>query len=184
MADKTEWKPVPQYEGLYEVNNLGDVRSVSHVVNFVWGTRYTKPKLLRQVANKKTGYMSVCLCKGNKKKMVLVHRIVAMAFLENENDFPQVNHKDENKRNNSADNLEWCTAKYNNNYGTVKSRISKKNKIAKCKPVAQLINGKIIRVFPSAISASDIADPCHIGKCCNGKRKSAGGYQWAFVNGG
>jgi hypothetical protein len=184
MADKIEWRPVVSYEGLYEVSNFGEVRSLPHVVNSHMGTRISPGKILRQAKSAKTGYYSVCLSKNNKSKMELIHRIVATAFIPNENNYPQVNHKDENKSNNSADNLEWCTAEYNNNYGTIKQRISAKNKISKCKPVAQMLNGVVLNVFPSTISARHIADPGHIGKVCNGKRKSAGGYQWAFVNGG
>lgn len=167
MADTEVWKSVVGYEGLYEVSNLGRVKSSTRV--------------LSQAKSKRTGYVSVCLSKNGKHKMYLVHRLVAIAFIPNEQEYPQINHKDENKANNRADNLEWCTAKYNNNYGTVKDRISKKNKISKCKPVVQLRNGTIIAYFPSSISAKHIADPGHIGKCCNGIRKTAGGYQWAFA---
>jgi len=176
MADKRVWKPVVGYEGIYEVSDCGEVRSIPHAVNCCIGPRTIPGKMLKQSKSKKTGYLSVCLSNGNKKKMALVHRLVAMAFIPNVNNHPQINHKDENKSNNTVENLEWCTSKYNNNYGTIKQRISAKNKISKCKPVSQILNGTVIDIFPSTISARHITDPGHIGACCNGKRKSAGGY--------
>lgn len=184
MADAIEWRPIVGYEGLYEVSNTGEIRSLPHILNSHTGMRVLQGKVLKQSKNIKTHYHSVCLSKNNESKMFLVHRLVAMAFIPNEKNYPQVNHKDENKSNNAVENLEWCTAKYNNNYGTVKQRISAKNKKSKCKPVAQMLNGIVLDIFPSTISARHVADPGHIGKCCHGKRKSAGGYQWAFVNGG
>lgn len=178
------WKPVVGYEGLYEVSSLGRVRSIPHDVPCVCGRRTVPGRVLCPSKSKTTQYMSVCLSDGNRKKTYLVHRLVALAFLPNPNKYPAINHKDENKENNCVSNLEWCTPIYNNNYGTIKQRISAKNKISKCKPVAQMLNGAVITIFPSTISAKHIADPGHIGACCNGNRKSAGGYQWAFVNGG
>ena len=115
------WRPVVGYEGRYEVSNYGAVRSLN----------YNNKGYIMVLKNyiAPNGYCRVCLWKGKEHKTPLVHRLVAEAFLPNPNNYPQVNHKDENKQNNylfvnpdgSVDseksNLEWCTAEYNTNYG-------------------------------------------------------------------
>lgn len=124
-----EWKDIKWYEGLYQVSNLGRVKSLPKDV-FVsnptfTGYRHTKEKILKPSKNG-AGYQVVILCNNNKKYQVYVHRLVAQAFIPNPNNLPEVNHKDENPLNNIVDNLEWCTHKYNGNYGTVNMR--KRNK--------------------------------------------------------
>ena len=98
-----EWKNVIGYEGLYEVSNIGNVRNVK------------RNTLLR--LSKNQGYIQVWLYKNGIRAGLKVHRLVAEAFLPNPDNLPQVNHKDEDKTNNRVENLEWCTAKYNTNYG-------------------------------------------------------------------
>ena len=115
------WKDVVGYEQFYQVSNKGRIRRKKD--NFVY-----KPRTFTN------GYKSVLLYKDGKwsrtgGKSELVHRLVALAFIPNPNNYPQVNHKDENKSNNFVDNLEWCTRKYNNNYGTAKARMMEKNHI-------------------------------------------------------
>ena len=110
-----EWRPVIEYEGLYQVSSLGRVKSLKDNHN------NTREKILRQV-KLKNGYLVVNLWKGGKYKTCLVHRLVATAFLDNPNNFRCVNHKDENKENNIVSNLEWCTYQYNNTYGTCQAR--------------------------------------------------------------
>lgn len=183
MADEV-WKPVVGYEDCYEVSNLGRVRSLPHEVPTWFGTRITPSKIIKKTFNKRTGYFIVCLCKGNAKRTNLVHRLVAMAFLPNPDAMPQVNHKNEIKTDNRVENLEWCDSTYNNNYGTKRDRISQANQVSKCKPVAQIKNGIIVAVYPSTIAAKHITDPAHIGACANGKRKTAGGYVWKFIEKG
>lgn len=112
LGSKDEiWKDIKGYEGLYLVSNLGDVYSCL-------SNKKLKP-------GSDNGYLKVNLCKNNKVKQFTVHRLVALAFLPNENNYPCVNHKDENPSNNNVNNLEWCTYKYNNNYGSIRERISK-----------------------------------------------------------
>lgn len=109
------WKPIPQYEGLYEVSNYGEIRSA---VTQRIKNQFTKPN----------GYKTVQLWVGNKGRSEYVHRLVAFAFVPNPNNYPQVNHKNEVKSDNRAENLEWCTQKYNNNYGTKNDRAVKANR--------------------------------------------------------
>ena len=105
---KEVWRKINGYEGLYEVSNYGRVKSFKHK---------QKGHILSPGINSK-GYKFVCLCKNNICKQFWVHRLVAEAFLENPENLPCVNHKDENPSNNFVKNLEWCSYKYNSNYGT------------------------------------------------------------------
>ena len=100
------WKDVKGYESLYQVSNLGRIRSIKNGIKIK--KQYERPN----------GYMQVCLCQNGKITTYKTHRLVAEAFIPNINNLPEVNHKDENKINNCVDNLEWCTSSYNKNYGT------------------------------------------------------------------
>lgn len=117
------WKPVVGYEGLYEVSNYGRIRSIDRVVFQQGRNQIYRGRIMATFINN-SGYEAIRLSKGNKKKWMLIHRIVAEAFLPNPNSLPYVNHKDETKTNNSVDNLEWCSLEYNVNYGTSTRRRS------------------------------------------------------------
>ena len=133
-----EWRDIKGYEGVYQVSNFGRVKSCEREVHFVknTGTKFTKHFRERILSpNLSTpGYLTVMLYKDNcnggpkQSRRLQIHRLVAEAFIPNPNNYPQINHKDEDKSNNCVDNLEWCTRKYNMNYGTLPSRISVKNK--------------------------------------------------------
>ena len=124
-----EWRPVVGYEGLYEVSNTGRVRSVDrYVVDSLGHRRFYKGKVLSIVKNK-NGYLLINLYCNEKNKKCLVHRLVAEAFVSNPDNLPEVNHKDEDKTNNRVDNLEWCSRKYNVNFGT--ARIRRKDTLIK-----------------------------------------------------
>ena len=119
------WRPVVGYEGLYEVSNTGQVRSVGrYYVNSLGKRFFLKGKIL-SLSDNGRGYLRTVLKKDNKESSKYIHRLVAEAFILNVDGLPAVNHKDEDKTNNSVDNLEWCTAKYNNNYGTKNERVIK-----------------------------------------------------------
>ena len=170
------WVDVPNYEGLYQVSNFGNVKSLSRYVGTsdkLGGRRKTKERLLKLWACK-GGYLMVRLSRGCSIKNFFVHRLVAIAFIPNPHNLPQINHKDENPSNNTVNNLEWCDAKYNNNYG---GRI-KKAAAATSKPVKQYdMQGNFIRDFCSLTEAWDSVGVrfCH-EDCVEGK--SVGGYQW------
>lgn len=122
MTESEIWKDVVGYEGLYEVSNKGNVYSVERMdaLGRERGGRVLKPKYNNR------GYLMVSLYKNGELKNRTVHRIVAEAFIPNPKGFLEINHKDENKSNNEFSNLEWCTREYNNNYGTLIERISKR----------------------------------------------------------
>ncbi len=105
---KEIWKDIPNYENLYQISNLGRVRSLHN--------RYKNKQYLKPCANSK-GYLLVSLCKNHIQKAFNIHRLVAEAFIPNPNNYPCINHIDENKENNIFTNLEWCTYQYNNTYG-------------------------------------------------------------------
>lgn len=121
MSEK--WKPVKGYEGLYEVSDFGRIKSLkrTETVKNKRGETYTrshKERILAQTLDGRSNYLQVMLCKDGKGKKHLVHRLVANAFIENPLSLQEVNHIDEDKTNNCAANLEWCTHKYNSNYGS------------------------------------------------------------------
>ena len=115
------WKDINEYEGKYQISNLGRVKSLNYA-------RRKQERILKPGIQKKTGYISVTLLKERKKKTKTIHRLVAETFIPNPENLHQINHKDENKQNNCVDNLEWCSAKYNSNYGHRNEKISKKLK--------------------------------------------------------
>ena len=114
-----EWRPIEGYEGLYEVSNTGQVRSLDKYDSM---NRFLRGRILRLFTDG-LGYLRAQLYSNSKRKSFLVHRLVAQAFIPNPDNLPQVNHRDENPSNDNVDNLEWCDGKYNVNYGTRIDRI-------------------------------------------------------------
>lgn len=176
-----EWRDIEGYEGLYMISNTGKVKSLERAVWTGRGCYHTLPERILKADKWGGGYYQVTLFKDGKRNRYKVHRLVAQAFIPNPDNLPCINHKDENKKNNCVQNLEWCTYKYNSNYGTnIERRVSKRRKAVIGTNIA---TGNILK-FPSApeaerqmgIAASSIC------RCCNGKVKSAGGYVWHYVN--
>lgn len=173
-----EWRPVVGYEGLYEVSNLGRVRSLPKYNSH-------KTKIMHPTVNKKQGRLSVMLCLDSKsRKRIYVHRLVAMAFVENPRPdiYTEINHKDENPLNNNADNLEWCDRWYNMHYNNLHDRISKPN----CKRVVGTAPDGNKIIFPSLKEANK-GGYCSriITDILSGKRKRGNfykGYFWRVEN--
>ena len=184
-----QWKDIKGYEGAYQVSNFGRVRSLDRYVNC--GIRNNdkvlkKGKIIKQ--NISNNYLVVGLCNGKTQKSKLVHRLVAEAFILNPNNYPCVNHKNENKLNNCWYNLEWCTNKYNNNYGTRLTRISEKlqNNKKLSKAVNQYdLNNNFIKKWNSAkqVERELGISNAHINKCCQNKEhyRTSGGYIWKYA---
>ena len=180
------WRPILGYEGLYEVSNLGRVRSLhghcrkrGHILSP--GKKYTKTRSRCD--------LKVSLSRNGKQLNRLVSRLVAQAFLPNPLSLPQVNHKDENPTNNRADNLEWCTGLYNVRYGTGITRgieaKNRNNSKGAEKPVAQISKeGKVICKYKSAHEAARRIGGqfTHICKCCRGELRTHRGFKWAYIN--
>ena len=165
------WRDIKGYEGLYQVSNLGNVKSLHY-------NKTKIPKLLRiyKNSNNDSGYYLTSLNKNGIRKNFFIHRLVAEAFISNPNNLPCVNHIDEDKSNNKVDNLEWCSYKYNVNYGTCKTRSSLK----RSKPVIQYTKeGEFVKEWRSIKEAeTSIGIRCGISKCLSGKHKTSGGFVW------
>ena len=186
MIMNDEWKHVVGYEGRYKVSSSGIIISIQRTVsNGPTTSRVVDGCTLSQQNNGK-GYYTVNLSKNGRAKKEYVHRIVAKAFLDNPNSYKEVNHKDENKQNNSVSNLEWCTSSYNKRYGSFIERIiTSRNKSKKGgyeKPVYKYDrNGSLLDEYKSIADASrktGISEE-NIRSAIKGKSKSAHGFQWS-----
>lgn len=161
------WKPIKDFESLYEISNKGRVRSLCG--------RYGKNRIVK-LGNGSRGYLNVCLCNKGKQTTRNVHRIVAETFLPNPESLPCVNHKDENRKNNNVDNLEWCSYYHNNVYG---ERLTK-SALKRSKAVRCVETGKTYTSGYAVQRATGIQQS-GISACCRGRQKTAGGYHWEFV---
>ena len=155
-------KDIKNYEGRYAITSCGKVWSYI-------SKKFLKPKV------DKDGYLAVTLHKDGKSQTFSVHRLVAMAYIPNPNNLPEVNHKDEFKDHNWGNNLEWCDHTYNINYGTCRERIgdahrgvSKGGKAVYCPELNEAFWGV------SEASVKYNLDQGTLSKCCNGQRKSCG----------
>lgn len=176
------WKDIKGYEGVYQVSNLGRVKSLPRLHKFAHGYYMTKEKILSpRICGKQREYLAVALQIDGKTKQYKVHRLVAIAFIPNPYGYNEINHKDENKGNNKMDNLEWCTRSYNVNYG---SRIEKHRK-ALIKPVvAYSKTYEFVKEFDSLVDASKFAkvDATNISRACRKEGRISGGYLWKYKN--
>lgn len=185
------WKDVVGYEGLYEVSTYGRVRSVSRIVKVHRKNGdYDLPIIgkIIEPQERRHGYFAVCLYgKGGKNGRFVqrsVHRLVAEAFLENPNNLPEVNHKDENKQNNHIKNLEWISHKENCHYGTaIERRAKKQTNGKKSRPINQLtMNGILVRRYPSMQEAMRLGyNASNIWAAINKDNRTAYGYKWEYA---
>ena len=167
------WKDVVGYEGLYQVSDKGRVKSL-------W---FGKEKILKPVKDGR-GYLLVNFYKNGDMKMCKIHRLVALTFLTNPQNLPEINHRDEDKTNNKVENLEWCDRKYNCNFGSRNQRIAEKHTNGKdSKPVLQYtLDGKFVKEWKSTRDVQrnlGYFQTC-ISACCLGKQKSAYKFVWKY----
>lgn len=180
---KEIWKDIPNYESVYKINNYGIIKN-------------KKTNRIKKTHINNSGYERVVLSKNGEDKNYSVHRLVAQAFIPNPNNFSQVNHKDENKANNSVDNLEWCTPSYNCRYGNRIKKIAEKTKIThkgkhysprtefqkgrNAKKIINITTNKIYNSMQEAYKETNVPTS-NISMCCQKKIKQAGGYIWRYL---
>lgn len=170
------WKDIPKFPD-YQISNFGRLKSKERIN--AYGRTITE-KIIKPCLNTEYGYFYESLASDGTRKNVLIHRLVAEAFIPNPNRFPIVNHKDENKLNNKVSNLEWCDYSYNFKYSF------EKHKERYCRQVAKLDdNGNIIKVYKSIKEAGDengLKNPYSISSCCRGRIKTSGGFRWIYYD--
>lgn len=171
-----KWRPIEGYEN-YLVSNFGEVKSLPNISN-------SNIRFIKQEKSNR-GYYRVHLYKNGKGKHLSVHRLVAMTFIPNPHNLPQVNHKDENKQNNNVDNLEWVTNKQNINYGnrTEIARGKNINHPSHSKRVNQFtLGGEFVREWVSIAEAGRNGYNCQcICMCCNGKMNTHKNFVWKYA---
>ena len=179
-----KWKTIKGFEN-YEISNTGLIRKGEQILS----------------PFNNSGYLRIQLINGDKKEKILMHRLVANAFIPNDNEDLQINHKDLDKKNNNVDNLEWVTGSENVNHAienipnrleelqSAMSKIGKKHGVANAmksrKPVEQLtLDGEVIKWYASARDASRELNISYkvISKCCNGHSKTYKGFKWRFAD--
>jgi hypothetical protein len=165
-----EWRDIPDYEGLYQVSNWGRVKSLMYWSNSQ-KKYYSRERILSPRNNGK-GYYYVCLYKNGKSKNFRINRLVAQSFIPNPDNLPEVNHIDEDKKNNKANNLHWCTSLFNVKYSQAR-KILQYDK-----------QGTFIKEWESIADARRILKIYNIESCCQKKRKTAGNFIWRYANEG
>ena len=171
------WKAIAGYEGLYEVSDMGRVKSLNY--------NHTGKEKILKLKKSHCGYLNVNICKDGHAKSVRIHRLVATAFISNPHNLETINHKDEDKTNNSVENLEWCTRGYNNTYNNkaIKIGLKLRNNERSRALIALDENNNIIYEFPSVREAARFLNKpkadsnIHSGIRKNQKRY---GYYWKF----
>lgn len=155
------WRDIKDYENLYQVSNLGNVKSLRN------------GKILKPSMTTKKEYFGVSLCKNGKPKRFVIHRLVAIAFIDNPLNYPVVNHKDNDKTNNNVSNLEWCDQSYNVSYSKESKKIGQYD-----------LHGNLIKVWNSIYEAQKTlkySSRRSIEQCCDGTRKTTFGYMWRYL---
>lgn len=175
-----EWKDIKGYEGIYQVSNQGNVKSLDRYILGEDEVKYFRKGTLIKFYET-NGYLRVNLHKNCKTEKMLVHRIVAMAFIPNPNNLPEINHMDENRKNNYASNLEWCDRNYNLHYGTCMER--RINSMPKKEFYQKDMNGNIIKKW-RGLKEFERKTGMYarmVRKCCKGEKKSYKGYLWEYA---
>ena len=203
MENKEIWKPIIESNGDYYVSNYGRVRSTERISK----NNHLIPEKILAIRKDKDGYCIATIYISGKRVDRKIHRLVADAFIPNPNNYPMINHKDETRDNNYVDNLEWCDAKYNANYGTCRQRQSiamrgrsreymkgdknyfhthfyRRGKHPQAKKVNQYdLDGNLIAVFLCLEDAAEAVGCTNgaISMACQGKRDKIKGFRWSYA---
>lgn len=171
------WKDIEGYNGFYEISNLGNCKT-----HYAIGSgKYTKEGRLLKPVKCSNGYSEYQLRINGERRCCLAHRLVAEAFIDNPMNKPEVNHKDEDIRNNYADNLEWVTSKENANYGTrnERSAIPKRIKVVKLDSNLNLL--QTYNSLEQAGNDNNVGSEC-ITRVCKGKQHYSNGFKWMYLD--
>ena len=185
ISIQPKWKDIVGYENEYQINQFGEIRTLKD------SPKLKKYDVLKPQISKRNGYVYQMLYKNGKEKLLRVHRLVAMAFLPNPNNLPQVNHKDGNKQNNSVDNLEWCEQSYNMKHAfkTGLEKPSEKQKAA-VRKTNEKKRKRVVRTMGDEKneyeSATVAARKNNVGisticRYCNKKRMPKDGASWQYI---
>lgn len=186
------WKDIKGFEGIYQVSNLGNIRSLDRKTNTaIKNQNYVVKKGKMIKPHVAMGYYALSLSKGNKIITQRVHKLVAQTFIPNPENKPCVNHKDGNKLNNRIDNLEWCSHKENAQHAHRTGLYSREQELKQAKlmnnarkrPIQQILNGKVIATYESLIEAERKTgiNNDNIWHALNGYCKKAKGYEWKYL---
>ena len=161
------WRDIKDYEGLYQVSNLGEVKSLNY--------HRTREEKIIKPSRHCSGYLQVCLCKDCEQKVLKVHRLVAAAFIPNPENKPCIDHINAIRDDNRVENLRWVTPKENSGNPITMSKISRK--------VLQFTkDGVFVRKWNSMIDVErELGRLSNIAACCRGKRKTCGGFVWKYA---
>lgn len=180
------WKTIQDFPN-YEVSNFGRVKSKSRLTPSRRGV-WLRPEKILSPGTHRDGYLYVYLYKddGKIKKKKYIHQLVAENFVSNALNYTEVNHKDGNKKNNYASNLEWCNRSMNIKHafdnGLEKPMKGSNNPVSK--KVIQLdMENNIIKIWNCIAEAEKSLNITGITRCCRGRSKTAGGFRWCYYNG-
>lgn len=176
IIEGEEWKDINCLNGNYKISNFGRIKSVERVNSY---GRLIREKIIVPYLNTKEGYLIKKFYVNQKQIKLLVHRMVAEAFIENPHNLPLVNHKDENKINNNVNNLEWCSHSYNVQYSNNRHGYLNK-KVARLNEYSEIL--EIYSNIKEAGESMGLKNPYCITQCCRGMIKSSGGYKWKYIN--
>lgn len=174
------WKDIIGYENIYQISNLGKVKSLARFANSKANGKFSVKEKIRKTTCTTAGYEYVVLSKNGTNKTLLVHRLVAQAFIPNPDNYDCVNHKDEIKSNNTVSNLEWCSYTYNNTYKNINLRRNTDNVVRKI--IQYDLDMNEIKRWNSISEASTYYNTfaTNIIKCCKGDRSHVNGFKWRY----
>lgn len=174
------WRDIKGFEGYYQVSNMGNIKTVKRIVSFGKNKRIVVEEL-KTLVDDKDGYKDIILYKNGEHRHVKVHRVVAETFIPNPKGYKEINHKNENKADNRVENLEWCSRKYNNDYGnrTKSTRETQSVRINQYSLDGVFIKSWLgARIIERVLGFSN----ANIIKCCKGKAHTAYGFIWKYAD--